>query len=349
MAEERAAEGLAAFQEALRRAPSDERTHLVLVEALVAEGRSDEAEAALRTAITSVPGSARLHHARALEQQRHGTYPEALIEFERSLSLHSSLPLLGKNSVFDTMATLRRAQQEYVEATAAFSKRVDLVPNDVRAHRDLGDLYFRRGLDDLAWNEFAIAEALAPRDVATQALLAQLHLRAGRNAEAAAAARRIIRLAPEDAQAHFVLGTALVRMDQAEEGARELDAFARLQAAETDARRLQLELSGLRREAEVSAGQGDHTKAVTLLTQIVEKQPRLADAHVALGVALLRAGRAAEAVDRLQAAAAVGAFGDVYRHMADAYAALGQTDQSTKARNVYIQFRRDRLRQEGRR
>jgi len=70
---------------------------------------------------------------------------------------------------------------------------------------------------------------------------------------------------------------------------------------------------------------------------------------VALGVALLRAGRASEAVDRLQAAAGLGAFGDVYRHLADAYAALGQAGQSTRARNVYIQIRRERLRQEGRR
>jgi hypothetical protein len=65
-------------------------------------------------------------------------------------------------------------------------------------------------------------------------------------------------------------------------------------------------------------------------------------------VALLRAGHAAEAVDRLQAAAGLGAFGDVYRHLADAYAALGQVDQSARARNVYIQIRRDRLRQSGR-
>jgi len=270
VSEDRTAEGIAAFQEALRLAPSDERTHLALAEALVAEKRYDEADAALRTAIASVPGSARLHHARARVQQRQGSYPEALIEFDRSLSLYPSLPLLGKNSVYDTMATLRRAQQEFVEATAAFGKRVNLVPNDVKAHRDLGDIYFRQGLDDLAWNEFAIAEALAPRDAATQAFLAQLHLRAGRNAEAIAAARRIIRLDPEDAQAHFVLGTALVRMDQAEEGTRELDAFARLQAADADARTLQLELGGLQREAEISAGQGDYTKAVALLTQIVE-------------------------------------------------------------------------------
>lgn len=348
VAEERADEGMAAFREGLRLAPADERTHLALAEALAALERYEEADAALGSAMARVPGSARLHHARARVLQRQGSYPEALDEFARSLSLHPGLPLLGRNSVYDTVATLQRARQEFTGATAAFASRVDLVPNDVKAHRDLGDLYFRQGLDDVAWNELAMAEALAPRDVATQALLAQLHLRAGRYAEAMATARRIIRLDPGHAQAHFVLGTALVRLDQADEGARALDAFARLHAADDEANRLQLELAALRREAEVYAGQGDHARAVALLTRVVERLPASDGDRVALGAALLRAGRAAEAVDRLQEAAGLGAGGDVYRHLAEAYAALGQTDQSAGARAVYLRIRRDSLRQANR-
>jgi len=87
---------------------------------------------------------------------------------------------------------------------------------------------------------------------------------------------------------------------------------------------------------------------VVLLSRIVERDPKSAGAHVALGVALLRAGRAAEAVERLQTAAGLGAYGEVYRHLADAYAALGQADQSARARDVYTRIRRERLRQAGR-
>jgi tetratricopeptide (TPR) repeat protein len=348
VADERVADGVTAFQEALRLTPMNERAHLALADAFVQEERYDEADAALRTAIAEVPQSPRLHHARARVLQRKGLYPEALTELDRALSLQPSLPLLGMNSVYDTIATLRRARQEYAEATTAFSRRVNLVPNDAAAHRDLGDIFFRQGLDELAWTEFAIAEAMAPRDVATQAALAQLHLRAGRNAEAIAAARRMIQLDPTHAQAHFVLGTALMRMDQTDEGTRELDTFARLQASEADARKLQLELAGLRREAEVSTREGDHAKAVAFLRQAVEKDPKSAGAHVALGAALLRAGLAAEAVERLQTAAGLGAYGEVYRHLADAYAALGQTEQSARARDVYARIRRENLRQAGR-
>jgi tetratricopeptide (TPR) repeat protein len=174
--------------------------------------------------------------------QRQGLYPEALADFESSLTLQPALPLLGMNSVYDTVATLRRARQEFPEATTAFSRRVGLIPNSASAHRDLGDIYFRQGLDDLAWTEFAMAEALAPRDVDTQAALAQVHLRAGRHPEAMAAARRTIQLSPSHAQAHYVLGTALLRTDQAAEGTRELDVFAKLRPA-----------AGRRRPARVSA------------------------------------------------------------------------------------------------
>jgi tetratricopeptide (TPR) repeat protein len=348
VADERADEAVAAFREALRLSPGDERAHLALADLLLRQERYEEADATLLRAIAAVPSSPRLHYVRSRVFQRQGLYPEALAELERAMTLRPPLPLLGMNSLYDTVATMRRARQEFESATVAFSRRVTLIPNEVAAHRDLGDMYFRRALDDLAWNEFAIAEALAPRDVATQASLAQLHLRAGRHQEAADSARRIITLAPDHAQAHFVLGTALMRLDQRDEGARVLDTFARLEAAEAAARALQLELAGLRREADVAAGRGDHARAVTLLTQIVEKEPKSSSAHVALGVALIRAGRGAEAVDRLQAAAGLGAFGDVYRHLADAYALIGQTDLSARAREVYIGIRRERLREEAR-
>jgi tetratricopeptide (TPR) repeat protein len=348
VADERFNEGIAELQEALRLTPDDERSHLTLADVLIEQARYVEADVALRTAIANVRPSARLHYTRGRVLQRQGLYADALIEFDRARSLQPLLPLLGKNSVYETIATLHRSRQEFAEATRAFAVRASLIPNDVNAHRDLGDIYFRQGLDDVAWNEFAMAEALAPRDVATQAALAQLHLRAGRNAEAATATRRILGLEPEHAQAHFVLGTALMRMDQAAEGTRELDTFARLQAAEADARARELELAGLRREAEISTGLGDHARAVELLSRIVEKIPKSAGAHEALGVALLKAGRTAAAVDELQAAAGLGAFGVVYRHLADAYAALGQNAQSTQAREVYLRIRRDRLREAAR-
>lgn len=347
-ADERYDDAEQAFAQALRGWPAHERAHLALADVLVEQAKYDQAAATLGRAIAAVPASARLHHALGRVLQRQGAYPEAIQELERALALAPPLPLLGLNSVYGTIATLRRARQELPEATAAFARRVDLVPNSVEAHRDLGDIYFRQGLDDLAWTELAIAEALAPRDVATQAALAQLHLRAGRYADAAASARRVIGLDATHAQAHYVLGTALVRSDQPEEGARALETFRRLDAAETAIRLTQLELNAWQREAVVSAARGDQAGAVALLGQVVARDPTSPDARVALGVALIKAGRAADAVEELQTAAGLGAASVVYRHLADAYEALGDTAQSQRARAVYANVRRERLRQAGR-
>jgi tetratricopeptide (TPR) repeat protein len=348
VADERFAEAEAAFEQAIRLSPANERAHLALADALAGEEKYDESAAALTRAIAAIPDSPRLHHALGRVLQRQGRYPEAIRQLERSLAMAPPLPLLGMNSVYNTLATLRRAQQEFPEATRAFARRADLVPNSVDAHRDLGDVYFRQGLDDQAWTEFAIGEALAPRDVGTQAALAQLHLRAGRHDQAIAAARRVIGLDATHAQAHYVLGTALTRIDRAEEGARALDTFRRLDAAETAARLTQLELNALRREAVVSAANGDHQKAVSLHAQIAARDAGSAEALVELGAALMNAGRAAEAVEQLQRAAGLGASGAVYRHLADAYAALGDAAQSQRARDVLSNLRRERLRQAGR-
>ena len=341
------AEGIAAFREAIRLDPKEERAYMGLAESLIHEARYQDADDALREGMAAVPASARLRYLRGQARQRAGRLPEALADYEFALGIHPFLPLLGMNSLYDSIATLRRQQQAFPDAAKAFARRVDLIPNRPEAHRDLADLYARQGLEDLAWTELAMAEALAPRDVATQAALAELHLRGGRPADAAAAARRTIQLEPGHLQAHFVLGTALVRSGQEDQGLRELETFQRLEAQAAQARQLEFELGGLRREATVRASEGDQARAIALLTEVAAKDPKSAAAHLELGGALLRAGRYQEAIERLQTAAGLGAPIEVYRHLGDAYAGLGQTELSVRAKGVYAGAVRDRLRRAG--
>ena len=66
-----------------------------------------------------------------------------------------------------------------------------------------------------------------------------------------------------------------------------------------------------------------------------------------LGLALLASGQAAEAAERLNTAAALNAPFDVHRHLARAYAALGQTDESQKAQATYERLRREAISRTG--
>jgi hypothetical protein len=64
-------------------------------------------------------------------------------------------------------------------------------------------------------------------------------------------------------------------------------------------------------------------------------------------LALLKAGQAADAIPHLRAGAGPGVAPDVHRHLADAYAATGQNDESRRERARYTQARQDALRRAG--
>ena len=111
-------------------------------------------------------------------------------------------------------------------------------------------------------------------------------------------------------------------MGNANEGSAEMQVFQRLQAEDGEARARTFELGRLRREASVSRAAGDYGNAVVLLRRALVLEPRAPASHLDLGVALLEGGQAAEAIERLNTAAALNAPLDVHRQLAKAYAAL---------------------------
>ena len=67
-----------------------------------------------------------------------------------------------------------------------------------------------------------------------------------------------------------------------------------------------------------------------------------------LGLALLEGGQTAAAIERLNTAAALNAPLDVHRHLAAAYATLGQKDESAKEQATYERLRREAIGRTGR-
>jgi tetratricopeptide (TPR) repeat protein len=344
MADEQHDKGLAELEAAVKLSPHDERARLALADSLVEATRYPAAEQALRQTLEEFPRSGRARYALGRLYQRQGQYPEALREFETSVTFN---PMLGLNGIFQSMGAMYAARQEFDAAIDAYSKRADVHPNDAESHQDLGDTYARVGRHDEALAEFAVVLMLDPRHARAYAAIAQVHLKDGRYAEAAEAAQRALDLDPTRRQARYTLATSLIRLGKADEGRKELELFQRLQAEATAAQSRELELDGLRREAAVNSQTGNHTKAVELLRKALLDAPEEAASYMDLGLALLKAGQPAEAIERLRTAEQLNAPLQVHRHLADAYAALGQLEESRREQATFERLKQEQLRQAG--
>jgi len=337
-------EGIRELETAVRMRPSDERARLALAAAFTKAERYPAAVRTLQQAITALPASGRARYELGLVYQRQGLYAEALAAFDEALTFK---PLIGLNTLYKTIGTLRRARQDVDGAIEIFARRIDLVPNDADAHQELGDAYFRQGHHDEALAEFGVTLLLDPARADAYAAIAQVHLRDGRYAEAADSARRTVALDPMHKEARYALATSLIRLGKTDEGRQELETFQRLQSEATAARARELELNGFRRDAAVSSANGDFAKAIELLRKIVRAEPDSSSVHLDLGIALLKAGRPAEAVEELTTAVTLHAHFDVHAYLAEAYAAVGRVEDSERSRDTYDRMRQDELRRAG--
>jgi tetratricopeptide (TPR) repeat protein len=344
LANEDAARGLAALRQAITRDPAYERPRIDLAQALVDRAQFTDAVTVLTDTLTAIPTSGRARYLLGLAYQRQGNYTAAMASLAQAATLS---PLLGLNSVYQSIGALRRSQQQYDDAIDAFSRRIELVPNDATAHHELAEMYVRVGRLDEALAEHTVALMIDPRRADSHVGAAQVHLREGRFAEAAAAAKRATELAAGHKEARYVLATSLLRLGRADEGHRELQEYERLQNEATALQSKQLEVAALRRDATVSAANGDHDRAVALLRKALEAEPGEPASEVELGLALLRGGKAAEAISHLRAGAVPGGSPEVHRHLAAAYEAAGQADDARRERALFAQARQDALRRAG--
>jgi tetratricopeptide (TPR) repeat protein len=336
--------GLNALRRAVRLDPSYERPRIDLARALFDRGQFADAATILTETLAAIPDSGRARYLLGLVHQRQGNYTAAMEDFADAARQR---PLLGLNSVLQTMGALRRSQQDYDGAVEAFSRRIELVPNDAAAHHELGEMYFRKGLLPQALAEYTVELFIDPTRPDAHIGVAQVRLRDEHFEEAAAAARRAVALDTTHKQARYVLGTALRRLGRQDDGNRQLPEYQRLQAEATARESRRLELAALRRDASVNMANGNYDRAVELLAKALAAGPGDPASELDLGQALFKAGKAADAVPHLRAALAPGATPDVHRLLAEAYAATGQANESRHERTLYMQARQEALRRAG--
>ena len=333
------------LQTAIRLNPGDERARIALANVFIENDQLDAAEQTLNDTLRALPASGRAHYLLGLTYQRQGRRVDAIRELQTALT-HK--PLLGANTIHRMIGTLQQDEQDLDAAAQSFAGRANLVPNDHNAHRDLGRVYSLQGDAVRARAELEIALLLNPADTDTLTALGQLHLSEARLADAADASRRALEIDPGHREARYVHATSLIRMGNADAGNAEMEVFQRLQAEDGDARSRTFELGRLRREASVARAAGDYATAVVFLQRALVLEPRAATSHLDLGLALLEGGQVAAAIERLNTAAALNAPLDVHRHLAQAYATLGQKDESAKEQATYERLRRESIIKTGR-
>jgi tetratricopeptide (TPR) repeat protein len=329
----------------IRLNPSDERARIALANALLENDQLDDAEQALNDTLRALPASGRAHYFLGLTYQRQGRRVDAIRELQAALT-HK--PLLGANTIHRMIGTLQQDEQDLDGAAQAYAARVNLIPNDHGAHRDLARVYSLQGDDVQARAELEIALLLSPGETDALTALGQLHLREGRPMDAMEASRRALEIDPGNREARYVHATSLIRLGNTDEGSAEMQVFQRLQSEDGEARARTFELGRLRREASVARAAGEYTTAVALLQRALVLEPRAATSHLDLGLALLEGGQIAAAIERLTTAAALNAPFDVHRHLAKAYATLGQKDESAKEQATYERLRREAIVKTGR-
>jgi tetratricopeptide (TPR) repeat protein len=332
------------FRTAIRLNPRDERSRVALGDILVSLGRVAEAEREFNASIEALSGSGQSHYKLGWLLQSLSRPSEALHQFEEAIACN---PLVGLDYLYQTIIGLYLTQSNVDGAIDTYTNRIIVNPNDADTHRTLGELYLQEGQDQEALTELLAALLINPRDSRAFAGMGQLHLRNGSYGDAAEAARRALDIDSTSKDARFVLGSALMRLGDAEEGSRQLQEFQRLQTAASAALARSLELTLLTQEASSSLEKQEYDQAITFLQKALAYEPTSATAYLNLGAVLMRAGRHQEALEAFEKALDLKAGAEVHRHLSQAYQALGRPEESQKQRDLYQRLKEEQLRQAG--
>ena len=214
-----------------------------------------------------------------------------------------------------------------------------MTPENSEARLGLGDVYLQQGKPEDALAEYAKVLAAAAQNTPAQFRVADTHLRMGHFPEAESAASKVLSIDPGHRRAHYVRATALVRIGQQEEAARELELYRKLEAdvrSEIDRSR---DIIVLNRGAAAKILEGQPEVAIEMFSKIIESYPEVPSHYLNLGTLQSRLGRHKAAVDTLQKILSLG-IGDsflVYSNLAQEYKFLGDMEASRRVEVVYLQ------------
>jgi tetratricopeptide (TPR) repeat protein len=202
----RAAEAEMRFRTVLSQDPHSSTTLYNMSQALVAQGKYDEALANAIRALELKPGSALFNFQAGFIQERRGKTDEAIRLYLQAISVDASYPepLINLGGLYTDKGLLDKALE-------LLSRAYQLAPNSYQATNNLGNVYVYKGMYERGISLFLKAIALKGDAGAPRYNLGIAYLETGRDAEATRTLLELIKIEPTFWDGYFQLAKVLIR------------------------------------------------------------------------------------------------------------------------------------------
>lgn len=321
--------GIEHLEEAVRLDPTNERARVMLVRLVEDAGDTTRAERLLTEAVEAIPASATAHLRLGRLYESASRTEDAVRAFEAAAGIGA---FAGQARLHVDIGELYRRELDTTRAEAAFARAIALRPNDAVAHRERGRALLELERPDAALVELAAALIVDQDDYLSYLAIGQIHLDAGRFAQAASALTRAIAVDSEKPDAHYALASVLTRSGRGDEATPHLTTFARLQQKALDEQRRRIDLSTSRLQARVLVERGEFELAVKAWSRIVAEWRDVAAHHAGLAAALAGLGQVETAIEHYEKALTLNADAQVYGELAAFYDRLGRADAAARTR-----------------
>jgi tetratricopeptide (TPR) repeat protein len=187
--------------------------HNTLGNALLKEGRTEEAMAHYREAFRIDPAYAQAHYSLGIALLQQGRTEEAIAQYREALQLDPAYAEAHNN-----LGNALLQQGEPEEAIAEYREALRINPASAEAQNNLGFALLEQGLTEEAIADFREALRINPANLEARYNLGAALLEQGHPEEAIAQYRESLRIDPVSAEAHYNLGSTLFQQGRADEG-----------------------------------------------------------------------------------------------------------------------------------
>jgi len=196
-----------------------------LADALLSDGKRDEALALLNSAQQDKPGMTRVYNALGWIYGNEGRLDQAISEYRNALKINPDLP-----EAHNGFGTILAKQGKIDEALAEFRRALKTEPYYPEAHYNIGLALAAKGDIDGAISEIKTCLRIFSEQAEPQCRLGMLLLQRGKTDEAISHLTEATEIDPGFAEAHYLLGITLQQQGRLDEAIGYLRNAARIKS-----------------------------------------------------------------------------------------------------------------------